>query len=130
MLQFVVPICRPREIVKQIGAFVLVFVVAISLVKKAGIFRRDARKSVKRSQIFFRIGQHVGLKSRAHRVAIYTRRFASRFLGADKSARQIAECKKAFTQNAPTCLSAPSLAGKHAKMLYSLVHKASINNCV
>ena len=28
--------------------------------------------------------------SRAHRVAIYTCRFASRFLGADKSARQIA----------------------------------------
>ena len=42
---------------------------------------------------FFRIGRHVGLKSRAHRVAIYTRRLASRFLGADKSARQIAACK-------------------------------------
>ena len=40
---------------------------------------------------FFRIGRHVGLKSREHRVAIYTRRFASRFLGADKSARQIAD---------------------------------------
>ena len=30
---------------------------------------------------------------RAHRVAIYTRRFALQFLGADKRARQIAACK-------------------------------------
>ena len=37
MLRFVVPICRPREIMKQIGAFVLVFVAGISFV--AGIFR-------------------------------------------------------------------------------------------
>ena len=36
--------------------------------------------------------------SRAHRVASYTRRFASRFLGDDKSARQIAACKSAFTR--------------------------------
>ena len=38
-LRFVVPICWPWEIVKQISAFVLVFVVGISFVKKAGIFR-------------------------------------------------------------------------------------------
>ena len=31
--------------------------------------------------------------SRAYRVAIYTGRFASRFLGADKWAQQIAACK-------------------------------------
>ena len=31
--------------------------------------------------------------SRVPRVAIYTRRFPSQFLGADKSAQQIAACK-------------------------------------
>ena len=34
----------------------------------------------------------------AHQVAIYTRQFASRFLGADKSAQQIAVCEEAFTK--------------------------------
>ena len=42
-LRFVVPICRPREIVKQIGTcnvpFVLVFEFGNSFVKKAGIFQ-------------------------------------------------------------------------------------------